>query len=123
MDTLRLRHFALAIHQDVYENVKRLNVKRLNVLRASFTPATIGEVRNTIKSPNKFRDRNPFPTILLEACLDLLFGLIIIIINASLRSGTFPDDFKQVHVNPLVQKKSFSQLTFSIVSHQVRLHI
>ena len=55
-------------------------------------------------SPNKSRDLDPLPTIPLKACLDTLHKPITDIINASLCSGLFPDDFKHAHVNPLLKK-------------------
>ena len=59
-----------------------------------------------MSSPNKSCDLDPLPTVLLKACLDTLLKLITDIINASLCSGLFPDDFKHAHVNPLLKKTS-----------------
>ena len=57
-----------------------------------------------MSSPNKSCDLDPLPTTLLKACLDSLINPITNIINASLCSGMFPDDFKQAHVSPLLKK-------------------
>ena len=71
----------------------------------SFEPATTAEMRKIImSSPSKSCDIDPLPTILLKACLDILIRPITYIINASLRSGLFPEDFKRVHVNPVLKK-------------------
>ena len=59
-----------------------------------------------MSSPNKSCDLDPLTTILLKACLDILLKLITDIINASLCSDLFPDDFKHAHVNPLLKKTS-----------------
>ena len=44
--------------------------------------------------------------LLLKYCLDTLLKPITDIINASLCSGLFPDNFKHAHVNPLLKKTS-----------------
>ena len=76
---------------------------RVNSLLVSFEPATVDEVRKIImSSPNKSCDLDPLPTVLLKACLDTLLKPITDIINASLCSGLFPDDFKHARFNPLL---------------------
>ena len=78
---------------------------RVNILVVSFEPATAGEVKKIMMySPNKSCDLDPLPTVLLKSCLDILLKPIMDIINASLCSGLFPDDFKHAHVNPLLKK-------------------
>ena len=59
-----------------------------------------------MSSPNKSCDLDPLPTTLLKACLDTLIYPITNIVNASLCSGLFPDDFKQAQVNPLLKKST-----------------
>ena len=82
----------------------------ISSLLSSFTPATAEEVRQIImSSPNKFCDLDPMPTVLLKACIDTLLGTITNIVNVSLRTGIFPDDFKQAHVNPLLKKTTLSK--------------
>ena len=69
--------------------------------------ASVDEVKKIImSSPNKSCDLDPLPTTLLKACLDTLLYPVTYIINASLCSGLFPDDFKQAHVNPLLKKSA-----------------
>ena len=73
-------------------------------------PATTTEVEKIImSSPNKSCDLDPLPTILLKACLDVLIKPITDIINASLCSGLFPEDFKCAHVNPILKKTTLSK--------------
>ena len=62
-----------------------------------------------MSSPNKSCELDPLPTELLKSCLDTLLKPITDIINASLCSGLFPDDFKHAHVNPLLKKTSLSK--------------
>ena len=82
----------------------------ISSLLSSFTPATAEEVRQIImSSPNKFCDLDPMPTVLLKACIDTLLGTITNIVNMSLRTSIFPDDFKQAHVNPLLKKTTLSK--------------
>ena len=80
---------------------------RVHSLLVSFEPATADEVKKIIMtSPNKSCELDPLPTVLLKYCLDKLLKPITDIINASLCSGLFPDDFKHAHVNPLLKKTS-----------------
>ena len=55
-------------------------------------------------SPSKSYDLDPLSTVLLKACLDVLIKPITDIINASLCSGSFLEDFKSPHVNPVLKK-------------------
>ena len=81
-----------------------MDTPRVNSLLVSFEPATADEVKKIImSSPNKSCDLDPLPIVLLKSCLDTLLKPITDIINASLRSGLFPDDFKHGHVNPLLK--------------------
>ena len=86
-------------------NPVQVDSPQVNSLLASFTPATVDEVRKIImSSPNKSCDLDPLPTTLLKACLDTLLYPITNILNTSLYSGLFPDNFKQAQVNPLLKK-------------------
>ena len=65
---------------------------QLNSQLASVEPAITAEVRRIImSSPSKSCHLDPLPTILLKECLDALIRPITYIINASLRSGLFPE--------------------------------
>ena len=78
---------------------------QLNSQLTSFEPATTAEMRKIImSSPSESSDVEPHPTILLKACLDVLIKPITDIINASLHSGLFPEDFKCAQVNPFLKK-------------------
>ena len=80
---------------------------QINHPLAAFTPATVDEVKKIIMSSrNMSCDLDPLPTTQLKACLDSLINPTTNIINASLCSVLFPDDFKQAHVNPLLKKTS-----------------
>ena len=70
-----------------------------------------------MSSPNKSCDLDPLPTVLLKACLVTLLKPITDIINASLCSGLFPDDFKHAHVNPLLKKTSLPKEDLNSYRH------
>ena len=74
----------------------KVDSPQVNSLLASFTPATVDEVRKMIMlSPNKSCELDPLLTTLLKACLDTLLYPITNIVNASLCFGKFTDNFKK----------------------------
>ena len=106
-DKISLIHSAFPDHTFSTVNVAS---PRVNSLLVSFEPATADEVKKIImSSPNKSCELDPLPTVLLKSCLGALLKPITDIINASLCSGLFPDDFKHAHVNPLLKKTSLSK--------------
>ena len=101
-DKISLIHSAFPDHTLSTVNVAS---PRVNSLPVSFQPATAEEMKKIIKSsPNKSCELDPRRTVLLKYCLDTLLKPITDIINASLCSGLFPDDFNHAHVNPLLKK-------------------
>ena len=82
---------------DYASNHVNVNPPQIKYPLAAFTPATVGEVRKIILF---------FPPILFKAGLDSLINPIATFIKASLCSGMFPDDFKQVHVIALLKRIS-----------------
>src|SRR6218665_2197438 len=75
-----------------------------------FEPATEAEITNLIHaSQNKQCDLDPIPTSLLKECADLLVPTITKIINLSLSTGTFPMQFKDSVVKPLLKKPSLDK--------------
>ena len=90
--------------------LNQVDSPQVNSVLASFTLATVDEVREVImSSPNKSCDLDKLPTTLLKVCLHTLLYPITNIINASLCSGLFPDDLKQAQVNPLVKKSTLTK--------------
>ena len=55
---------------------------------------------------SKSCDLDPIPTSVLKNCLDILITPITDIINISMETSTFPQNFKEAHVRPLLKKKS-----------------
>ena len=53
---------------------------------------------------SKSCDLDPIPTSVLKNCLDILITPITDIINISMETSTFPQNFKTPHVRPLLEK-------------------
>ncbi len=70
-----------------------------------FSLLSTEEVRKLIvRSPCKSCSLDPIPTDLMRKCLDVLLPIITDIVNESLRTGVFPDEFKLALVTPLLKK-------------------
>ena len=59
-----------------------------------------------MKSASKSYDRDPIPTNILKASLDILITPMTTMINLYLEFGTFPLSFKEAHVTPLLKKSN-----------------
>ena len=69
-------------------------------------PATALEIRTIImNSPCKSCELDPMPTWLLTKCIDKILPIIIRLVNTSLRSGHFPDSFKEAVIRPITMGK------------------
>src|SRR6218665_2636746 len=62
---------------------------------------------------NKQCDLDPIPTTLLKECTDLLVPTITKIINLSLSTSTFPMQFKDSVIKPLLKKPSLDKVLLS----------
>ena len=72
-----------------------------------FRPATFAEVSKLIsESPDTHCDLDPIPSTLLKKCTSALLPTITTIINLSLASAVFPDQFKSSFVHPLLKKSN-----------------
>ena len=72
-----------------------------------FERASEDEVKKLILgSSSKSCDLDPIPTSVLKNCLDILITPITDIINISMETSTFPQNFKEAHVRPLLKKIS-----------------
>ena len=70
-----------------------------------FERASEDEIKKLIlSSSSKSCDLNPIPTSVLKNCLDILITPITDIINISMGTSTFPQNFKEAHVRPLLKK-------------------
>ena len=59
-----------------------------------------------LSSSSKSCDLDPIPTSVLKNSLDILKTPITDIINISMETSTFPQNFKEAHVRPLLKKTS-----------------
>ena len=59
-----------------------------------------------MKSPNKSCEQDPTPTWLLKCCLTELLPLITTLVNKSLTTGSFPEDFKLALIKPHLKKQT-----------------
>ena len=74
------------------------------------TPVTQEKIKKTITSGNsKSCILDPIPTALLKSCLDSLLPAITAIVNSSLESSTFPDQYKTASVTPILKKPSLDE--------------
>ena len=77
---------------------------------SSFTPVTVEEVSKLLsQSPDTNCDLDPIPTSLLRQCSSVLLPTITQIINLSLSTGIFPDQFKSCSVLPHLKKPNLDK--------------
>jgi hypothetical protein len=77
---------------------------------SSFTSVTKAEVSKLIsESSNTYCELDPIPTSLLKQCLPVLLNTLTNIINLSLSTGVFPDQFKECSVIPLLKKHNLNK--------------
>ena len=62
-----------------------------------------------LSSSSKPCDLDPIPTSVLKNCLDIIITPISDIINISMETSTFPQNFKEALVRPLLKKTSLSK--------------
>ena len=74
---------------------------------STIPPTCHEEMKQVIrKSPSKTCMLDPVPTAIVKQNFDLLAQPITSIINASLRDGTVPDEFKLAYVTPILKKST-----------------
>ena len=66
-----------------------------------------------MQAPDKHCELDPIPTFLLKKCASVLIPTITNIINQSLTSGTFPDNFKRSVIKPLLKKPTLDKEVLS----------
>jgi hypothetical protein len=106
-----------------------------------FHSATVEEVSKLLDlSPVTSCDLDPIPASLVKQCASVLVPTITKIINLSLSSGVFPEQFKNCSVHPLLKKSNLdkeslanyrpvshlsflSKLTERIVNHRLMNHL
>ena len=72
---------------------------------SEFEPLDTDSVRKLIlQAPTKSCALDPAPTNIVKECLDDLLPTLTFMINSSLQSGTFPSEWKEALVMPLLKK-------------------
>ena len=75
-----------------------------------FQPATINEISTLLANcPDSSSELDPIPTTLLKQCKHALLPTITNIINLSLSTGIFPDQFKSSVVHPKLKKNNLDK--------------
>ena len=81
---------------------------------SSFTAVTIDEVSKLFsQSPDTNCDLDSIPISLLKQCSSVLLPTITKIINLSLSTGVFPDQFKSCSVHPHLKKSNLDEENLS----------
>ena len=124
----------------IHTPVATVTASNDNIVFSEFRTLSEEAVRNIIVSANKKACAlDPLPSSLLPVCLDVLLPVITKMVNLSLESGHFAEDWKNALVNPLLKKaglelinKNFrlisnlqfvSKLTERVVSSDSGLHV
>ncbi len=79
-----------------------------------FEPVSSDVIQKIIlNSPDKQCELDPIPTALLKKCVHSLLPIITKIVNTSITSGNFPDEFKQSIITPLLKKPTLDKENLS----------
>ena len=71
---------------------------------SNFEPLDEDTVRKLVSATTKSCPLDPIPTAIVKECLDDLLPVLTSIINFSLQSGSFPDQWKEALVKPLLKQ-------------------
>ena len=92
---------------DKVHNIPSVQKPEITCKMNVFERATEDEIKKLIlSSSSKSCDLDPIPTSVLKNCLDILITPITDIINISMGTSTFSQNFKEAHVRPLLKKTS-----------------
>ena len=109
-------------------------------MKLKFEPLKESQIRDLINSmAKKSCALDPVPSHLLISCLDVLLPVITKMVNLSLETGQFPNQWKMANVNPLLKKQNLaptfqnprpisnlsfnSKLTERVVADQIKGHM
>ena len=92
---------------DKVQNIPQVKNPEIRSKMNVFERASEDEIKELIlSSSSKSCDLDPTPRSVLKNCLDILIPPITDIINISMETSTFPQNFKETHVRPLLKKTS-----------------
>ena len=104
---VKLDRLADCLHDSHFDYVKTLPTRTLD----SFIPLTESAVSKLIGcSPKKSCMFDPMSTSMVISCADVLLPVITKMINLSLNSGEFADDWKCGLINPILKKPGLDLL-------------
>ena len=90
---------------DKVQNIPQVQKPEIRFQMNFFERASEDKIKKLIlSSSSKSCDLDPIPTSVLKKCLDILITHITDIINISMEISTFPQNFKEAHVRPLLKK-------------------
>ena len=85
-----------------------------NVVMSSFNEIDLDDLQKSMLGlSKKFCSLDPAPISVLSSCFDLLYPLILKIVNLSLSTGEFPSPLKHALITPILKNPSFDPETFS----------
>ena len=85
-------------------NKVNVQLQQINSVLYDLTAPTVEEVKQIVTCvSNNCCKLDPLRDVLLTVCIDLSFGTTTNIINVSLKTGIFPDDFKEVYEKTILQ--------------------
>ena len=92
---------------DKVQNIPQVQKPEIRFKMNVFERASEDDIKKLIlSSSSKSCDLDPIPTSVLKNCLGILLTLITDIINVSMETSKFPQNFKEAHVRPLLKKTS-----------------
>ena len=92
---------------DKVQDIPQVQKTEIRSKMKVFERASEDEIKKLIlSSSSKSCDLDPITTSVLKNCLDILITPITDIINISMETSTFPQNFKEAHVRPLLKKTS-----------------
>ena len=81
---------------------------------STFVDVSPSDIKMIIsKSANKFCSLDPMPTWLVKDNIEVLVSPFVSLINSSLRSGVFPDKFKDAIISPCLKKSTLDSLVLA----------
>ena len=93
---------------DKVQNIPQVQNTEIRSKKNVFESASEDEIKKLILSSlSKSCDLELIITSVLKNCLDILITSITDIINISMETSTFPQNFKEAYVRPLLKKHLF----------------
>ena len=90
--------------RDKVQNIPPVQKTEIRSKMKVVESASEDEIKKLIlSSSSQSCDLDPIPTSVLKNCLDILITPITDIINISIDTSTFPQNFNEAHVRPILK--------------------